>query len=94
METITSRIFLVKWHDKGKVAHVLSKLKTQGTVKWIIVISIIPWTSFINSETNVLLHLKSLTEDMSLSQILAFICHLLGYENQADIQRNDMKGSS
>ena len=69
METNTSRIYLVKWRDKGKVAYGVSKLKTQGTVKSNIVISIISQTSFINSETTALLHLTSFTEDVSLSKI-------------------------
>ena len=33
METNTSRIFLVKWGDKGKVAYGVSKLRTHGAVK-------------------------------------------------------------
>ena len=33
MATNTSRIFLVKRSDKGKVAYGVSKLKIQGTVR-------------------------------------------------------------
>ena len=33
MATNTSRVFLVKWSDNGKVAYGVSKLKTQDTVK-------------------------------------------------------------
>ena len=51
-------------------------------------------TSFINSETTALLHLTSFTEDVSLSQIQAFICQQLLYEIQANVQHSDMQGSS
>ena len=44
--------------------HDVSKLKTQGTVKSNIVISAISSTSFIDSETTVLLHLTSFAEDL------------------------------
>ena len=66
MATNASRIFLIKWGDKGKVAYDVSKLKTQGSMKSNIptyVIYIV--TSFINSETTALLHLTSFTEDVT-----------------------------
>ena len=66
MATNASRIFLIKWGDKGKVAYGVSKLKTQGSMKSNIptyVIYIV--TSFINSETTALLHLTSFTEDVT-----------------------------
>ena len=78
MATNTSIIFPVKWSDKGNVAYGVSKLKTQGTVKSNILISFYIITSFLNSETTALLHLRSFIEDVTNIGFLmpiAFICN-------------------
>ena len=69
MATNASRIFLVKWNDKGKVAYGAPKITIQDThkIEYTCIIYII--NSFINSKTTALLHLTSFTEGVSLSEM-------------------------